>query len=76
MAISMMILAVAAILTATGCSKHKSSIMVEPDTGVGQVTKGMNNDQVEAAIGKPEKINGMWWYYRRRGMIIGFGKMV
>jgi hypothetical protein len=74
--------AVAALLIATGCSKHNPSpeskpteppVLVEPNAGVGKVQKGMNRDQVEAAIGKPERINGLFSFYSRRGMFVGFG---
>jgi hypothetical protein len=80
--IQMMILAVAALLIATGCSKHKPPteskpakppVLIEPNAGVDKVQKGMNKDQVEAAIGKPEKINGKWWFYQHQGMIVAFG---
>jgi hypothetical protein len=33
----------------------------------------MTKEQVEAAIGKPEKINSKWWFYLDRGMIVAFG---
>lgn len=33
----------------------------------------MNKEQVEAAIGKPDKKNGKWWFFLHRGMIVAFG---
>jgi hypothetical protein len=81
-------LVVAAILIATGCSKEKQPtqsktvapeaeakppILIEPNAGVDKVQKGMNQEQVEAALGKPEKVNGKWWFYSRRGMVVAFG---
>jgi len=81
-------LIVAAILITTGCSKEKPStesqpaapdvkakppVLIAPNAGVDAVQKGMNKQQVEAALGKPEKIKGKWWYYLDRGMIVAFG---
>lgn len=86
--VQMTTLVVAAILIATGCSKHKPTtesqttapevkaqppVLIQPNAGVDKVLKGMNKDQVEAAIGKPENINGKWWFYLNRGMIVAFG---
>src|SRR5437870_267656 len=86
--IQMTALIVAAILIATGCSKQKPStesqtaapevnakppVLIEPNAGVNKVQKGMNKQQVEAALGKPEKIKSKWWYYLDRGMIVAFG---
>src|ERR1017187_8337955 len=86
--VQMTTLVVAAILITTGCSKQKTPtesqpaapevkakppVLIEPNAGVDKVQKGMNKDQVEAAIGKPEKINGKWWFYQQRGMIVAFG---
>jgi len=71
--IQMMTLAVTALLIVTGCSKHKPPVLIEPNAGVDKVQKGMNKDQVETAIGKPETINGKWWFYTHRGMIVAFG---
>lgn len=68
-----MILAVTTLLLATGCSKHKPAVLIEPNAGVDKVQKGMNKEQVEAAMGKPEKQDGMWWIYSHRGMIVAFG---
>ena len=86
--VQMSALVVAALLIATGCSKQKSPteskpaapevkakppVLIEPSAGVDKVQKGMNKQQVEAALGKPEKINGKWWFYLDRGMIVAFG---
>jgi hypothetical protein len=86
--VQMTTLVVAAILITTGCSKQKpptesqpaapearakSPVLIQPNAGVDEVQKGMNQEQVKAAIGKPEKINGKWWYYLHRGMIVAFG---
>jgi hypothetical protein len=82
-------LVVVALLIATGCSDHnlptesqrvaveanaKPRVLIEPNAGVERVQKGMNKQQVEAVIGKPEKINGKWWFYPTRGMIVAFGE--
>ncbi len=50
----------------------KRPVLIEPNAGVDKVQKGMNKDQVEAAIGRPEKINDRWWVYQHRGMIVAF----
>ena len=86
--VQMTTLVVAAILITTGCSKQKPPteskpaapevktkppVLIEPNAGVDKVQKGMNKEQVEAAIGKPEKINSKWWFYLHRGMIVAFG---
>jgi len=80
-------LVVATVLLATGCSKPKSPteskpaapevkakppVLIEPEARVDKIQKGMNKQQVEAAMGKPEKMNGKWWFYQHRGMIVGF----
>jgi hypothetical protein len=79
---------VAALLAATGCSKQqprteskpaapevkaKPPAPIEPNAGVDTVQKGMNKQQVEATLGKPEKINSKWWFYLDRGMVVAFG---
>ena len=84
----MNMLMAAAILIATGCSKQspptesqsaapeleaRPPVLVEPNAGIDKVQKGMNMEQVEDAMGKPEKINSKWWYYLNRGMIVAFG---
>src|SRR5665213_1049812 len=81
-------LVVAAILITTGCSKQKTPteskptapevkakppVLIEPNAGVDKVQKGMDKQQVEAAIGKPEKIDDKWRIYQNRGMIVAFG---
>ena len=81
-------LVVAAILITTGCSKQepptesklaapevktKPPVLIEPTAGVAKVEKGMDKQQVEATLGKPGKINGKWWVYPDRGMIVAFG---
>ena len=71
--VHMSALVVAALLIATGCSKQKPLVLIEPNTGVDKVQKGMNKQQVEAALGKPKKIIDKWWYYLDRGMIVAFG---
>jgi len=86
--VQMTTLVVAAILITTGCSKQKSPteskpaapevkakppVLIEPNAGVDKVQKGMNKQQVEAAIGKPEKINGNAWFYLSRGIYVSFG---
>jgi hypothetical protein len=88
LAIRMTTLAVTVILIATGCSKQNPSteskavvpeakakppVLIEPNMGVDGAQKGMNKNQVRAALGKPGKINGITWFYRRRGMFISFG---
>jgi hypothetical protein len=81
-------LVVVAFLIAAGCSNQKPTtesnspapeanakppVLIEPNAGVDAVQKGMNKQQVEAALGKPEKINTKWWIYASRGMIVAFG---
>lgn len=81
-------LIVAALLMAPGCSKDKPPAeskaaapevparppaVIAPNAGVDAVQKGMNQEQVEAALGKPEKINSKWWFYLNRGMVVAFG---
>jgi hypothetical protein len=80
-------LVAAAFLSVTGCSKQeapaeskptvpevkvKPPVLIEPNAGVANVQKGMTKEQVEAAIGKPEKINSKWWFYLNRGMVVAF----
>jgi hypothetical protein len=72
-AVRMITLVIAIILVTSGCSKHKPQVLIEPNTGVDKVQKGMDKQQVEAAIGKPEQKKGMWWFYPHRGMIVAFG---
>ena len=81
-------LVVVTLLMATGCSNQKLAtepadaleanakppVLIQPNVEVGKVQKGMNQQQVEAAIGKPTKINGKWWYYQSRGLIVAFGE--
>jgi hypothetical protein len=82
------VFATAACWLATGCSKPKTPaesqpggsgvqagapVLIEPNAGVDKVLKGMNQEQVEAAIGKPDKINSRWWVYSHRGVIVAFG---
>jgi hypothetical protein len=86
--VPMTTLVVAALLIATGCVKQKlpaeskssaleaaakPPVLIEPNVGVDKVQKGMNKQQVEATLGKPQKINGKWWFYLPRGMIVAFG---
>ena len=88
-AVQLNTLLLTAILTATGCSKQNpatasnpgspevkttSPDLIEPNAGVGKLRKGMNKQQVEAAIGKPEKIDssGAWWTYSNRYMTLFF----
>lgn len=81
-------LIVVALLMASGCSKEKPPaeskpaapevqarppVVIAPNAGVDAVQKGMNKEQVEAALGKPEKINSKWWFYMDRGMVVAFG---
>lgn len=81
-------LIVVALLMAAGCSKEKPPaeskaaapevqarppVVIAPNAGVDGVQKGMNKEQVEAALGKPEKINSKWWFYMNRGMVVAFG---
>jgi outer membrane protein assembly factor BamE (lipoprotein component of BamABCDE complex) len=80
-------LVVVALLTVTGCSTQKPPkvsprpalpvpaqrpVLVFPNEGVGKVRQGMNQQQVEAAIGKPEKVNGKFWFYLHRGLFVAF----
>jgi hypothetical protein len=84
----MSVVVAAALLIATGCSKQKPPtesepttpevkvkppVLIEPNAGVAKVQKGMTKEQVEATIGKPEKINSKWWFYLDRGMVVAFG---
>jgi hypothetical protein len=86
--VQMTTLVVAAILITTGCSKHKPPtesqpaapevkakppVLIEPNAGVDKVQKGMNKQQVEAALGQPSSKNGMAWYYKSQGMFVSFG---
>lgn len=88
MTVQMAALAVAALLMAAGCSKEKRPaeskaaapeakaqppVLIKPGAGVDAVQKGMNKEQVEAALGKPEKINSKWWFYLNQGMVVAFG---
>jgi hypothetical protein len=81
-------LVVVALLIAAGCSKQKPPteskpaapevdskppVLVHPNSGVDKVQKGMTKEQVETAMGKPEKINSKWWFYMDRGMVVAFG---
>jgi hypothetical protein len=81
-------LVVATILITTSCSKYKPPteskpiapeakakppVLIEPNAGVDKVRKGMNKQQVEAELGKPDKINSKWWFYLHRGIIVAFG---
>ena len=88
MAVQITALAVVALLMAPGCSKQKRPaeskaaapevkaqppVLIEPGTAVNVVQKGMNKEQVEAALGRPEKINSKWWFYLNQGMVVAFG---
>jgi hypothetical protein len=64
------ILAVAIVLFATSCSKKKT---IEPDVGVGKVHKGMNEQQVEAELGRPNSKAGGIWKYQSKGLWVLFG---
>jgi hypothetical protein len=90
-AVQMATLVVVALVIATGCSGQKPlteiqeavlearsrpPILVAPNAGVDVLEKGMNRQQAEAAMGKPEKIdgtNGQFWYYPSRGLNVVFG---
>jgi hypothetical protein len=80
-----------AILMTTGCSKQSppatsnpgspnvkatSPGLVEFNVGADKLRQGMNQQQVEAAIGKPEVIenSGNNWTYRKRGVFVIFDK--
>jgi hypothetical protein len=54
-------------------TKAKPPVLIEPNMGVDKAQKGMNKQQVRAALGKPGKVNGMSWFYRQRGMFVSFG---
>jgi hypothetical protein len=54
-------------------AKAKPPVLIEPNMAVDRAQKGMNKQQVRAALGKPGKINGMSWFYRQRGMFVSFG---
>jgi hypothetical protein len=88
MTVQITALAVVALLMAPGCSKEKPRteskaaapqveaqppVLIEPGAGVDAVQKGMNKEDVEAALGKPEDINSKWWFYLNRGMVVAFG---
>ena len=53
-------------------NSRRPPVLIEPNAGVDKVKKGMNKDQVEAAIGRPDKIDTRWWVYQQRGMIVAF----
>jgi outer membrane protein assembly factor BamE (lipoprotein component of BamABCDE complex) len=81
----------AAILMNIGCSKQNPPAasnpaspnpkatppgLVEFNVGTDKLRQGMNQQQVEAAIGKPEVIenNDNNWTYRKRGLLVLFDK--
>ena len=87
--IRMATFAVATILIATSCSKpnppaepkppileaeSKPPILIDPNVGVGKVRKGMNEQQVEAALGQPEQKKNGTWFYLREGIYVMFNK--
>lgn len=73
----MIIVAVAAILLATSCSKQKATkpkpaINIYPNLRVGKVQTGMSRQEVEQAIGKPMKTNDTTSFYVHKGMWVSF----
>ena len=69
-------LLLALVLTGISCSKQDPSdqTRIEPNVGVGVVRRGMNQEQVQAKLGPPDREGKKLWRYPQLGLRLSFDK--